>query len=409
VVPRLLSLRHPALAPHGVLLAKLLAAAWVLTGHASLLPRVHLPRLALLEGLPPGGAWRLGVAAVGLLCALAVLVSRHTRLACLGLAAVQGVGLLAARGDFQHNRLFCALLLALLGLSGARSQAWLPRAQVALLYLGAGLDKLGDADWRGGRMLSSLLAELARYGRLWAPGGQQGAPNTVAALLSAADGFGPHGWLGLLLSWGVITGELLLAAAFLLPGRAARWGALGGSLALQVGVYLVMGGPMGMFVYAGLAAALLAVPPAPHVRLLGAPARLGAWLRWLDVEGRVSLGPGARVQARAEARVEARVEAHTAAGVHTGARAWLVAALALPAVHLLLAVAVCGPWVRPSLVLALALGGAALGLCGRTRLHAAARLPPAPARPPAPAQVGQEGAELDAQRVQALVAAGDAE
>jgi hypothetical protein len=244
---RATDVRHPALPAEQVLVAKLLAAAWIATGH------VAQPRSTSL-------------ACLGLLAAFGVLFSPWTRSFCVALAGTILLGLISSRASFSYNRLYCAALFGMISLSGPG-----PRWQAAVVYLGAGADKLFSSGWRTGSVLDAFIRDLADFGRLWSPGGHVGEPNFVARLL--AHGIDLFPALPFVLSWTVIACELALAVAFLRKSRVA----IGLSIAFHGAVYIVTGGTLGMFFHAGLISALLVGIPSGRI---GTPAGLLCLCLW---------------------------------------------------------------------------------------------------------------------------------
>jgi len=263
---RLLNLDHPTVPRAHVALTRLLALCWVVTGHIGYVRAVRLPWVPIPQAL--ASAWPFLPVAIGVPSALAILFSTAVRKGALGLGLSILVALAGARAEFAYNRLFVAALLIMVALA---HRAPLPRWQVAVLYLGAGLDKWGEADWRSGQTLEALVKGLAEFGRLWGPGGHVGAPNAIAQALATA----PHAvfWAG---SWAVIALELALAFGFAL-GR--RW-ALAPHLAFHVALALLTGGTFGMFFFAALASSVLVLPedvPRWPAQLGGALALAGPW------------------------------------------------------------------------------------------------------------------------------------
>jgi hypothetical protein len=234
-------------------LIRVLAVAWLCTGQAFWWPG-------------PVPLWQPLFAMASFTLCVVLLVTPFARAAALALAAMVGLELLVTPTFFAHNRLFVAALLVTVGLSTS-TFTWLPRAQVALVYGLAAVDKLLSEAWRDGRFVESFLAQLARFGLMWSPSGTVGEPNPLAQWLVA------HGSPGLwqAAGWATIVLELGLAACF---GFGWRWGVWLG-LGFHVGVYALTGSPMGQFFFAGAAASLLLlrddqVPPVGGLMLLTA-------------------------------------------------------------------------------------------------------------------------------------------
>ncbi len=257
-------IRHPELPAEQVLVAKLLATAWIATGHVTQPVSIRVPWLGFLQGVPEGFPWSTSLACLGLLAAFGILFTPWTRSFCLGLGGMILLSLCSSRAAFSYNRLYCATLFGLISLSGPGATAG-PRLQAAMIYMGAGFDKLLSPGWRSGTVMDGFLRDLAAFGRLWSPGGHVGEPNFSARLLVEAVEVFPA--LPAILSWAVISCEIALAVAFL---RRSSW-AMGLSLAFHVGVFVITGGTLGMFFHAGLISALLAVPwvERPRSALLG--------------------------------------------------------------------------------------------------------------------------------------------
>lgn len=240
--------------------AQVLVTAWLFTGQSLVWP---FPPLALLSTA---------------LC-VGVLFSPFTRSCCLGLAALIGAQLAFSPTWFAHNRLFVAALLVMVSLSSRRFSA-LPRWQVALVYAVAAFDKLLEPAWRDGRFFESFIAQLARFGLMWAPGGQVGAPNALAIWLEGAGSRPAWTAAGL----GVIALELVLALCFLGSLRLGAWL----NVAFHLGVFTVTGSTMGQFFFAGVAASLLLLKeeelPRPWVLIGVTIALAGPWThRWLPL------------------------------------------------------------------------------------------------------------------------------
>ena len=248
---------HEALPTAHLRVAQVLATAWLFTGQSLLWPTAPLALLSTA------------------LC-LGLLFSPFTRACALGLAGLIAVQIALSPTWFAHNRLFVAALLVMVSLSSRRFAA-LPRWQVALVYAVAATDKLLDPAWRDGRFFESFIAQLARFGLMWAPGGQVGAPNMLATWLDAHGSRPAWALLGL----SVIALEFFLALCFLGSWRSGAWlNAL-----FHVSVFTVTGSTMGQFFFAGVAASLLLVKedqlPRAGWLVLAAIALAGPWTHHL--------------------------------------------------------------------------------------------------------------------------------
>ncbi len=234
-------------------LAQVIVTAWLVTGQSIVWPHGAL-------------------AVISTALCLGVLFTRFTRSCCLGLAALIGLELVLTPTWFAHNRLFVGALLLMVSLSSRRFPS-LPRWQVGLVFLLAGLDKLFEPAWRDGRFFESFIAQLSRFGLMWSPGGGVGDPNVVASWLEQA-GSRPV-WM--LVGLGAIAVELFLGACFIFRARFGAWL----NLAFHVIVYVVTGSTMGQFFFAGVACSLLLLEdeelPGPWLAVLTTVALAGPW------------------------------------------------------------------------------------------------------------------------------------
>jgi hypothetical protein len=246
--------RHPTLPAEQVLVAKLLAIAWIATGHVAQPTSIRVPWVGFLQQVPGSFPWSTTLACVGLLAAFGVLFTPWTRTFCLCLGGAVLLDLASSRAAFSYNRLYFAALFCMFSLSGPGIVGAGARWQAAVVYLGAGVDKLLSTGWRSGSVLEGFIRDLATFGRLWSPGGHVGEPNVAAGFLVVVIDRLPA--LPAILSWSVILCELALAVGFL--RRSPYTIAL--SLAFHGGVFIVTGGTLGMFFHAGIISALLAVP-----------------------------------------------------------------------------------------------------------------------------------------------------
>src|SRR5207247_4597316 len=86
------------------------------------------------------------------------------RASCLALGAVILIGVVSSKAYYGNNKTFCGLILFLTGLYEPGAEPWLLRAQFALVYFGAGLNKLLDADWRSGSFMEDWATVRLKQG-----------------------------------------------------------------------------------------------------------------------------------------------------------------------------------------------------------------------------------------------------
>ncbi|MFN3325480.1 MAG: DCC1-like thiol-disulfide oxidoreductase family protein [Bryobacteraceae bacterium] len=139
-----------ALPPQILLMAKLIALCLLLTNHVRLLPEPFLSFIPILDDIP-GPLFQSTVRTVFIVSALALLFNRSVRLSCTVLGLTILVAVVSSKVYYGNNKLFTGLMLLLSGLMKPGQDPWLLRYQFALVYFGAGLNKLLDPDWHSGQ------------------------------------------------------------------------------------------------------------------------------------------------------------------------------------------------------------------------------------------------------------------
>jgi predicted DCC family thiol-disulfide oxidoreductase YuxK len=226
-----------ALPPHVFLMAKLIALCLLLTGVWRRLPYPFLPFLSILDHVGPPAVFRGVLQAVFVGSAVFLLFNQHVRMACLLLSSTIFLAILSSRPFYESNRLFCACLLFLAALQQRGEKPWLVRWQVAILYLGAGLNKLTDVDWRSGQFFEDWLVGIHHH-----------------TLYSKVAGWLPGMLLSKLMSWGTVLTEHGLFVGFSVPRFYGL--AIWGNLIFQTALMFSTRRTFGMFYYAMLASSL---------------------------------------------------------------------------------------------------------------------------------------------------------
>lgn len=212
-------------------------------------PRIHLPFLRFLDHLGPAApVLELGMT-VALLCfAGTLLLNRIPRASCFALGFLVLLGILMDRTVYSNNKTFAGAFLLLLGLQEPDRPPLILRAQLVLVYFGAGLNKLLDPDWRGG-----IFFEFWTHAVL-----DHTLYMEVAELL-------PPLVLSKAMSWFVMFTEFGLALGFAMPGLVPWVIAFG--ILFHVGMLVFTGGEISwVFLYA-MSAAFVAVARWPSTPL----------------------------------------------------------------------------------------------------------------------------------------------
>jgi hypothetical protein len=239
------------LATEASLCVKLLALCWLITGHALYVPRIFLPFWTVLDSMPAKELVWIALLLMGLQSVVGILFSYRMRACCIALAMVIFLSTLSSRIYFSNNRLFCACIFLLIGLTPNKEKPVLIRYQLVILYVGAALDKLLHPDWRSGQFMESFSRRLGEFGSLWSPNWKVGEPNVYLDLYLWIADLLPPMMLSRFVSWMTILTELSLAILFF--GGWIRPAIVLGLL-FHSGLLLLTGSTMGMFFYAVLCA-----------------------------------------------------------------------------------------------------------------------------------------------------------
>lgn len=315
-----------------LLAAKLIALALLLTGHASLLPDPFLPFIPALDALPGTDVqWALRVVLV--VSAVALLFNRAPRASCLILGGTLLFAVVSSKAYYGNNKTFCGLMLVMVGLFDRPASVWLPRLQLILVYFGAGLNKLLDADWRSGQFFDFWAGQRLR----------QPLYLFAAPLL-------PPLLLGKVMCWLTIVGELGLSAAFFAK---RLWPfAIWVSLLFHASLLEFTGTTFVMFFY-GMQSAVLVFVGWPRELVViydgdcGICNRIRLWLDRVDFDRQFQWAPlqsgiGDRWGIPREALVE-RLHLVADGGISSGFRACKLILLYNPAFFLLVDALIAAP------------------------------------------------------------------
>jgi predicted DCC family thiol-disulfide oxidoreductase YuxK/uncharacterized membrane protein YphA (DoxX/SURF4 family) len=229
VIVNPLKLTGLSLPPQVVLLCRLLALALLLTNHQAQIQTPFLPFLEIFDALPPE-LFQHTLQATLVFGSLGLLFTKRIRT----FATLTGIAILFAvlssRAYYGNNKTFVALLLVLAALSSQTGPPRLLQWQLALVYLGAGLNKLLDLDWQSGQFFHHWATDrLQNPAYIWL--------SAQLPPLAAAK----------FLCWLTIATELALAIMILIPRLhpAVIWG----SGLFQSGLLLFTGDPFNLFFY----------------------------------------------------------------------------------------------------------------------------------------------------------------
>ncbi len=132
--------------------------------------------------------------------AFLVFFNRSVRAGCLMVGLAVLVAILAGRIEYRNHSVIASFLLILIGLHDKQHGLALLRLQVAVIYFGAGLNKILDPDWLNGQFFEFWTHERLKH-----------APYMLAA------SYFPPMLLSRLFSWVTIFLEFSIALGFLIP------------------------------------------------------------------------------------------------------------------------------------------------------------------------------------------------
>jgi hypothetical protein len=253
-----LSIRGTAMQPNVLLMAKLVALGFIVSGQLGLLSRHFVPFLGFFRHVGSPSGFHLALELVFLLAAGSLFLNRYVRVACIALGLVIVVGIASSMFYYENNREYSALLLVLAGLENPRGEPWLLRWQIVLLYFAAALNKVLLADWRDGHFFDAWMGYL--HHSAWVK----------------VSGIFPSRVLGALLAWAAIITEFGLAIAFALRRHIPVVIWVG--IAYHTTLVLVMNRTFGMF-WVAAPSAYLAFVSWPTEPLL---VRYGEVPKWLS-------------------------------------------------------------------------------------------------------------------------------
>jgi hypothetical protein len=197
------------MAPPLLLMAKLLVLELWVGGSLPALGDLHLPFLPSLDAWQPhAGVFRGLVLTLFFAAAALLFFNVSVRAACGVLGMTVLLSLLAAKPQFRNHIAIVGFLLLLAGLHRAEERPWLIHGQYALVYFGAFLNKLLDADWWHGRFMHAWLGSAH--------------PTIFYQWLTT---WLPAGFVSRALSWTAMSAELAVLLLLLRPRTrpAAVW------------------------------------------------------------------------------------------------------------------------------------------------------------------------------------------
>lgn len=267
-----------AMAPNLLLMCKLLLGLILAHGFPATLGDPFLPFLAILDGFHAYPGVFAGVMK-GLFLTGAILLVFNVRVreAAMTVGLVVILSLIASKPQFRNHVFIVGCLFLLAGLHRDREDPWLLRLQFALIYGGAFINKVLQADWWNGQFMHYWLHRSMR--------------NPLYEMLFPLL---PDLGVAKVISWSVIAVELVLAVLFFLPRFTNL--AVGVALAMHLGFLAIVGRRVfGHFTEDVLIAMLVFLRWPEGARRIALGDRLHRVLRpvlpWLDLDRQWVVNP----------------------------------------------------------------------------------------------------------------------
>ena len=212
-----------AMAPNLLLMCKLLLGLILAHGFPATLDDPFIPFLAVLDGFHAHpGVFAGAMKGLFLAGAIFLMFNVRVREAAMTLGLVVILTLIASKPQFRNHVFIVGCLFFLAGLHRDREDPWLLRLQFALIYGGAFINKVLQADWWNGQFMHYWLHRSMR--NPWY--------EMLVPLL-------PELGVAKVISWTVIAMELVLAVLFFMP-RFTRV-AVSLALAMHLGFLAIVG------------------------------------------------------------------------------------------------------------------------------------------------------------------------
>ncbi len=224
-----------------VLMVKLIIIGLLIKGYVFQLSKHFLPFFPIFDYLGSPQEFKRTLQLFFLIGSFGILFSHRIRTSCLIMAFVLGISVLSSKIKFTNVNFFCACMFFLTALVNDKNSLVFFRYQMAIVYFGAGINKLFDPDWRSGQYFEYWMGSIIKRD----------------TYIYAAS-FLPSMMFSKIMCWLTITTELFLSAGFLL--RPFHY------VAIWVGVYfhsmafLLSWNEFGVFTIAILSSYLILFP-----------------------------------------------------------------------------------------------------------------------------------------------------
>jgi len=252
------------LPPQLLLMAKMICLGLILRNYFNDLSQHHLPIIPVFDYMGTPENFELTLKALFIFSSILIFFNTRVRLGCFILGMVFLIVPLSSHASYSNAKLLCGCILFLISLHKKGDDPWLIRYQLAIMYLGAAINKVFDPHWQSGQYFEYWMEHIVERSRYV----------YLAGML-------PELFLSKIFCWMTITTEFLLFALCAVK----RWTCY----ALFIGVFFHFSAfigaryDFGVFTVA-LMASYLSLFPWPQVIKQGFDKVKGKWI--IEVDGK---------------------------------------------------------------------------------------------------------------------------
>lgn len=247
------------LPPELLLMAKVIVVGLFVRQYHLGFPDVFVPFFEWMEIFPEPW-YRRAFKVAFIVSGTALLFNRAVRVNCLIIGGLFLIATLSSKVYYRNAKVFVGALFFLIGLQERGRPPWMIWWQLAIMYFGAGLNKLLEPDWRSGQYFDYFLTNIYA----------SDAFRLMRPLL-------PGRWVARLMCWSIIVLEL--AAGVLFTMKRFRPTAVWLAAAVHVGAALLVAGDYGIYAAALLASYLSCMPWPERLDAALDPNGRWAWVR----------------------------------------------------------------------------------------------------------------------------------
>lgn len=157
-----LSCRSGSLPGNIVLMVKLMVVGLLMKEYLHDLSDHFLPFFPVFDQIGSPEEFKSILQFFFILGSVGVLFSRWIRASCLILGLVFLTAVLSSKFHYTNVKFFCACIFLLTSMSNSKDPLIFLRFQMVIVYLGATVNKIFDADWRSGQYFEHWMSAVLK-------------------------------------------------------------------------------------------------------------------------------------------------------------------------------------------------------------------------------------------------------